>query len=135
MIGDQILQLVFLGSGTDEPGGGLSGGDAGWWGLVFALVSACLLAPVAEEVLYRGVLFRSCQNRLGVIPAAAVSSAVFAVLHFYDGYGLASVAVFGLACAFLYAGSGSLAAAIALHMLYNTSIKLPEWIVYHAPLG
>ena len=135
MIGDQILQLVFLGSGTDEPGGGLSGGDSGWWGLVFALVSACLLAPVAEEVLYRGVLFRSCRNRLGVIPAAAVSAAVFAVLHFYDGYGLASVAVFGLACAFLYSGSGSLAAAIALHMLYNTSIKLPEWIVYHAPLG
>ncbi len=135
MIIDQILRLAFLGTGTDEPGGGLSFGETGWWGLAFALVSACLLAPIAEEVLYRGVLFRSCWNRLGVISAAILSSGVFAVLHFYDGYGLASVAVFGLSCAFLYAGTGSLAAAIALHMLYNTSIKLPEWIVYHAPLG
>ena len=135
MILDQILRWAMDGASSNEPGGGLSAGDAGWWGLAFAGVSACLLAPVSEEILYRGVLFRSCRNRLGVVAAALVSSAVFATLHFYDGYGLASVAVFGFSCALLYAGTGSLTTVIALHMLYNTAIKIPEWIVYHAPLG
>jgi membrane protease YdiL (CAAX protease family) len=80
------------------------------------------------------VLFRTYWNGIGLLPAALLSSFVFAILHFYDGYGLASVGLFGLACALLYAGTGSLAAAIVLHMLYNTSIKIPEWIIYHAPL-
>ena len=135
MIFDQVLHWAMNGAGSNDPGGGLSLGDAGLWGLAFTLVSACLLAPVAEELLYRGVLFRSCRNRLGVIPAAVLSSAVFATLHFYDGYGLLSVGVFGFSCALLYSGAGSLSTVIALHMLYNTAIKIPEWIVYHAPLG
>lgn len=132
---DQVLRQATGNAGSSDPGGGLSPGDSGLWGLAFALVSACLLAPVAEEMLYRGVLFRSCRNRLGVIPAALLSSFVFALLHFYDGYGLASVGVFGFSCALLYSATGSLTSVIALHMLYNTAIKIPEWIVYHAPLG
>ena len=99
------------------------------------MISACLLAPLAEELLYRGVLFRSFWNRLGVLPAAILSSAIFAVLHFYDGYGLASVGIFGFSCALLYAATGSLGASIALHMLYNSAIKIPEWLIYHGPLG
>ena len=135
MIVDQVLRMVFGNSGSNEPGGGLSAGDAGLLGLAFVIISACVLAPLAEETLYRGVLFRSFWNRLGVFPAAILSSAIFAVLHFYDGYGLASVGIFGFTCALLYASTGSLTTVIAFHMLYNTAIKIPEWIVYHAPLG
>ncbi len=109
--------------------------EAGGWGLAFAVLSACLLAPLAEETLYRGVLFRSFWNRMGVLPAAIFSSAIFAMLHLYDGYGLASVGVFGFTCALLYVSTGSLTTVIALHVLYNSAIKIPEWIVYHAPLG
>jgi membrane protease YdiL (CAAX protease family) len=132
---DQIFRWSIGNSGMNEPGGGLSMGDSGWWGLAFALVSACLLAPLAEEILYRGVLFRSLWNRIGVIPGAVVSATVFAILHFYDGYGLLSVGFFGLTCALLYAGTGSLVTVVMLHVLYNGSIKIPDWIVYHAPLG
>lgn len=135
MIADQILRWSLAGNNSSIPGGGLSAGEAGLWGLAFAIVSACLLAPLAEELLYRGVLFRACWNRLGVMPAAILSSLVFAVLHFYDGYGLASVGVFGLSAALLYVATGSLGAAIALHLLYNSAIKIPEWLIYHGPLG
>ncbi len=135
MVIDQGLRIAFGANTSADPGGGLSMGDAGMWGLAFSVCSACVMAPVSEELLYRGILFRSCWNRLGVLPAAVLSSAVFAVLHFYDGYGLASVGAFGMACALLYAATGSLATTIALHMLYNASIKIPEWLIYHAPLG
>lgn len=135
MLVDLLLRAVIGGGDPTEPGGGLSAGEAGIWGLAFAVVSACLLAPLAEEILYRGVLFRSLSVRLGVLPAAILSSAVFAILHFYDGYGLASVGIFGFACALLYAATGSLTCCIALHFLYNSSIILPEWWFYHGILG
>jgi len=132
---DQILLATMGSAHSNEPGGGLSLADTGYWGLTFSLISACLLAPIAEEILYRGVLFRAFMNRIGVIPGALTSSALFAILHFYNGYGLMSVAVFGFSCALIYAGTVSLTTVIALHMLYNSAIKIPEWIIYHAPLG
>lgn len=134
MIADQVLRRTLL-DPTSDPTGGINLLDAGLSGLVFVLVSACLVAPVAEEVLYRGVLFRTLGNRYGVIAAAAISATVFGMLHFYNSYGFASVAVFGFFCATFYAATRSLMAAIVLHILYNASIKLPEWLVYHAPLG
>ncbi len=135
MILDPLLRWWLAPGGGRDPGGGLSLAEAGPWGLVFSLVAACLLAPFAEEILYRGVLFRSLRNRLGVLPGAVISSLIFALLHFYDGYGLVSVGIFGLSCALVYAATGSLMTAIVLHALYNFAIKMPEWIVYHAPLG
>jgi membrane protease YdiL (CAAX protease family) len=74
-------------------------------------------------------------NRIGVIPGALASTAIFAILHFYNGYGLVSVAIFGFGCALIYAGTATLSTVIVLHMLYNSAIKIPEWIIYHAPLG
>jgi membrane protease YdiL (CAAX protease family) len=135
MVVDVALRLLMGQAASNEPGGGLNASDQGLWGLAFMVISACLLAPVAEEILFRGVLFRAARNRIGVIPAALASSAIFAVQHIYDGYGLVSVGIFGFFCALLYAGTESLATVIVLHMLYNLSIKLPEWLVYHAPLG
>ncbi len=133
MVVDFLLNRLQGGGLSVEPGGGLSVGEVGLWGLAFAVISSCLLAPLAEETLYRGVLFRSFRNRLGLPAAALASSAIFALLHFYDGFGLLSVGIFGFSCALLYAGTGSLTTTIALHALYNGAIKIPEWIVYHAP--
>jgi membrane protease YdiL (CAAX protease family) len=131
---DQILRLV-LGSYTaDDPTGGLSDADSGIFGLVFMIVSACLVAPLVEEILYRGILYRSLANKTGVLAAALLSSVVFASLHFYDIYGLVSVATFGFVCALLYQSTGSLVNVVILHMLYNVSITIPEWTIYHAPL-
>ncbi len=127
------LNLV-LGTTDTEPGGGLSLADAGWSGLVFAIVSACLVAPVAEEILYRGVLFRSLANRTGILAAAALSAVIFSAVHFYDLHGFLSVAIFGFAAALLYAATGSLMPAILLHVIHNVLIKIPAWIFYHARL-
>jgi membrane protease YdiL (CAAX protease family) len=135
MIADQVLRHFMLGDEIpDDPAGGLSEMEEGPWGLVLALTSACLAAPAAEEILYRGVLFRSLANGLRVPAATLISAAVFAVVHFYNAYGLSSVGLLGVACALCFAASGRLVTAIFLHALYNFAIKVPEWIVYHAPL-
>lgn len=131
---DQPLRWALGRFTAEDPTGGLSYMESGISGLVFLIVSTCVVAPLAEEILYRGVLHRSLSNRMGVLAAAVISSVVFASLHFYDIYGLASVATFGFICALAYQSTGSLIDVIALHMLYNASITLPEWTIYHAPL-
>lgn len=134
LLADWGLRLIPGAAGDGEPGGGLSLAEAGVNGLIFSVVSACIVAPIAEEILYRGVLFRSLGNRLGILPSAILSSVIFASIHFYGLYGFASVAVFGFACAMLYAATGSLVSVIFLHSLYNLSIKIPEWWFYHAKI-
>ncbi|MFD2255540.1 CPBP family intramembrane glutamic endopeptidase [Luteolibacter algae] len=131
---DQPMRWALARFTTDDPTGGLSFADPGLFGLGFLLISACIIAPIAEEILYRGVLYRSLANKLGVLAAALVSSVIFSSLHFYDIYGLVSVATFGFVCALLYQSTGSLINVVALHMLYNASITLPEWTIYHAPM-
>jgi membrane protease YdiL (CAAX protease family) len=131
---DHLLDLVMGNPTAIEPAGGLSVTDAGVTGFLFVIVSACIVAPVTEEILYRGVLFRSLSNRMGITAAAFVSAIVFSSVHFYDLQGFISVAIFGFACALLYRSTGSLTTVIALHMLYNVSIKIPAWVFYHAPL-
>lgn len=122
--------------GSDHPraGEGLSLADAGINGLIFGIVSACLIAPLAEEVLYRGILFRALGNRMGVAAAAALSAIIFSAVHFYDLQGFLSVALFGFVAALLYAGTGSLVSVILLHAVHNVMIKVPSWVFYHAPL-
>lgn len=133
-LAEQILQRTLGEAMPPNPTGGLSPVEAGGWGLVMAIASACIAAPVAEEILYRGVLFRALANRLRLPAATLISATVFALVHFYNAYGLVSVGLFGAVCALSVAASGRLATAILLHALYNAAIKLPEWIIYHAPL-
>jgi len=129
------LRLTLDRSNAPDPLGGLSAVEDGPWGLVFGIVSACLAAPLAEEILYRGVLFRSLANRLRLPLAVAISSLVFALVHFYPLSSLLLVTAVGATCALSYAASGTLLTAVVLHALYNAAIKIPEWIVYHTPLS
>lgn len=129
------LRMTFERAMPPDPTGGLSISEAGPWGLVLGIASACLAAPVAEEIVYRGVLFRSLANRLRLPLAVLISSAVFAVVHFYALPSLGLIAAVGVVCALCYAASRTLLTAIVLHALYNASIKIPEWVVYHTALS
>jgi len=134
-----VLNVVDLGlisllgdSGELDPTGGLDAMEAGWAGLVYGLLTACVAAPLVEEIMYRGVLLRGLERRLRFSAAAAVVAVVFALAHHYGMLGLVSVAIFGFSAAVVYRATNSLKAAILLHALYNLSVTLPVWWVYHA---
>lgn len=136
-----ILQIIDFGFRNtlfrlpDPSLGTLSPAESGPWGLIFTITSACFIAPIAEEILYRGVLFRSLANHLRLPAAAAISAILFALVHFYPLPSLILVGAVGFTCALAYASSRSLLTAVALHALYNAAQKIPEWMVYHAPLA
>ena len=55
--------------------------DLGGWGLVSFAVFAVIAAPVLEEFVFRGLLFRSIADRKGFWLGAIVSAVVFGAFH------------------------------------------------------
>lgn len=100
--------------------------DALWMG-VTALV-AVILAPIVEEILYRGALQQAMRG-LGASRTLAlwIASALFALAHWgslVDGAeagALAMLMVLGLAFGWCYERTGSLWAPVAAHALFNAA--------------
>lgn len=94
-----------------------------WWVL---LLAAGVGAPVAEELLFRGVLFSGLRrSALGFSGAALVTTLFWTSLHAtYSPYGLALLVIIGLYLCWLRETSGSLWLPIAAHAAYNGLIVL-----------
>jgi uncharacterized protein len=94
--------------------------------LVIALV---LVAPVAEELFFRGVVFNAWVREYGMRAGMLGSAALFAVIHAnlesvdaLIGSVVSVVPIFGLGIvlALVYRGTRSLAASMAMHAGFNT---------------
>ncbi len=85
---------------------------------LFVLASV-ILAPLAEEVLFRGFLFAGFRQRFGWVKALLLSSAIFASFHLQL---VAFIPTFllGAVLAFTYQRSNSIWPGIILHFLVNT---------------
>lgn len=82
-----------------------------------------ILAPMAEELMFRGYLYAVLKRYLGITAAAILSGAMFAAMHM----NLASLpALFILAMCFTvaYEFTGSLLVTISMHALFNLSMLL-----------
>lgn len=96
--------------------------------LVLDLITGAVLAPVAEETLYRGLIFAGLAQRLPFAVAAGISALLFGVVH---GVGvLLPIFVLGFGLAWVYRRTGTLWAPITAHALVN-AISLA--ILFAAP--
>lgn len=78
-----------------------------------------LIAPVAEEVFFRGYAFRFIRQQAGFPAGLLVSSVLFAVIHF-NLSGFILYLVIGCALAFVYENTANLLAPIAGHITVNS---------------
>ena len=85
------------------------------------LFNTIVLAPVTEEVLFRGFLLPSwSRSWLGPIGAVAATSAIFAAMHIqYDICGMIAVGLAGCLYGWLRLRSGSLLPPILAHCVGN----------------
>ena len=94
------------------------------WALIIPLfLYGIVMAPIAEEILFRGVLFRWLRGHWGLYAALAVSSIAFALVHDSIASWL-PIAALGGVCAWLYHRSGQLLASITTHAFFNASTML-----------
>jgi len=94
-----------------------------WTLLIPLCFYGAVMAPIGEEVLFRGVLFRWLKGHWGFIGAVVASSIFFALIHDSIASWL-PVAALGGVCAWLYHRSGQLLASVALHSAFNSSMFL-----------
>ena len=87
-------------------------------GIALSFLSACVIAPVAEEVFFRGFVFTGLAGSTGWLWAAIISSALFAASHF-DAYAIVPLFVAGLLLCRVRRSGGSLWGAVAVHFAMN----------------
>lgn len=81
-------------------------------------IAVVLAAPVAEELFFRGLLFRGLRRRLDRWASALISAAIFAVFHVIPLL-MPLLFVVGLGLAWIYERRGSLLPAMAAHAAFN----------------
>ena len=86
--------------------------------IALAFLGGALVAPVVEEVLFRGMLYLPLRRALGVPWAAVIVGVLFALVHSYF-WGLPELFVLSLIFVALFERTGTLLAPIAAHAAYN----------------
>lgn len=92
---------------------------------ILLLLSAgltCVIAPICEELLFRGYIFPALSNWKGPWPAAVMTGLVFGAIHAGSApaVDLVPLAALGIAFCVLYRATGSLYPCIAAHSLNNS---------------
>ena len=88
--------------------------------VVVRLLVVCISGPVAEELLFRGILYRRLRDYMGTAWAAVFSAVIFGVAH-GDLYQGLYAGIFGLVLALIYEHYGTLWICIFAHVVNNLS--------------
>jgi uncharacterized protein len=95
--------------------------DAGAPAVLLLLIAAVVAAPIGEEIMFRGFLFRGwAASPLGIAATIMLTSAIWAGIHVqYDWYGVVQVFCLGLLFGWVRARSGSTLLTIMMHAVCN----------------
>jgi membrane protease YdiL (CAAX protease family) len=95
------------------------GGDFTVFQALALLLYGGFLVPIAEEMVFRGLLFRWIRQRLDFAAAAFISAAIFGAVHTRPVQ-IVITGLLGLLLAWLYEKSRTLVPAILMHQTYNS---------------
>jgi membrane protease YdiL (CAAX protease family) len=101
------------------------GGQSGTAGVLAACLVTCVVAPICEEFLFRGFMYRALRNWRGPVVSALLTGVMFGAVHVGSApaVDLVPLGMLGAILCGIYERSGSLFPCIALHAL-NNSIAL-----------
>jgi membrane protease YdiL (CAAX protease family) len=99
------------------------------------IISVVIMAPIAEELLFRGILFNTIKHAGYPLAGMFASAALFALVHGSMALML-PLFVMGFALAWVYEKSGSIIAPIVMHATFNainfTFLKMAPTLVENA---
>ena len=88
-------------------------------GIVLQVLATCVGAPLAEELLFRGLIHRRLRKILKVVPAMIISSLLFGIIH-GNIIQIIYATLIGLVAAYVYEKYKTLWAPIIFHAAANT---------------
>jgi uncharacterized protein len=92
-------------------------------GSVGTVLVVCLIGPVVEEMLFRGIMLRSFLNQYSRITAIVLSAAIFGAAHL-NVYQFFAGLCTGILLGWLYERTQSLWPCILFHVAYNSTLTL-----------
>lgn len=86
--------------------------------MIFLVIA--VMAPITEELMFRGYILDSIQRIHGEKVAILISSILFGLIHIFGGwYVVGSTFIGGLIYAWIRTKTGSLIPCIVSHMMWN----------------
>ena len=112
------------------------GADDDTAALVAVTIMATVVAPITEELFFRGFCFTALRRWLGLLPGAIATGVIFGAIHAggSDAEFLVPLGVFGVILCLLYWKTNSLLPPMVLHALNSSiavgvSLEWPAWAV------
>lgn len=97
--------------------------------LISSILNA-LIAPIAEEIIFRGYLLNRLSFKLGVKKAIIISSIVFGILHLQSVFG---ATIMGISLCILYLKTKSLIVPTIVHMVANILVVFKDTLLFISP--
>lgn len=100
--------------------------------LVLGLMAAAaiVVAPLCEEIVFRGYFYPVLKKFAGIWPAAICSSLVFAAAH-GNLTAFLPLLIFGGLLVFIYEKTGSIWAPMAVHLCFNSLTVIVQMLARH----
>ncbi len=101
-----------------------------FWGVLFTIG---VVAPVVEELIFRGVILEGLLIRYNAKTAVVISSIFFGIIHILP-HAVVNATLLGFFFAWLKFQTGSLRLCIIAHALYNSiPLILSQYVNLHIP--
>ena len=97
--------------------------------LISSILNA-LIAPIAEEIIFRGYLLNRLSFKLGVKKAIIISSIIFGILHLQSALG---ATIMGISMCILYIKTKSLIVPTIVHMVANIFVVFKDTLLFISP--
>ena len=100
-----------------------------WW----QILAAGIMAPVLEEIVFRGILFGNYRSSIGAWPAIILSSVIFGLMH-YNLVQFVYAFFLGVFFAYLMEKTGELWTCVLAHVVANmysllaTQFGITQWM-------
>ncbi len=89
------------------------------WGLIASFLSVGVMAPLCEELLFRGYLYHAVSEKFGVAGSVCITSLLFAVVH-GQWFQLLPLFAAGVCMNLFYVRTQSLIATVVMHSAWNS---------------
>lgn len=102
-----------------------------WFGVIMMVVNLLVIAPIAEEIALRGIVYTRVEKTTNAVTAIIISSILFGLMHFMAG-GIVLVigaVLMALVFGYIFYKFKSLWVCIIAHAVAN----LPDFILYNKP--
>ena len=97
----------------------MSGASPSW--LAVMVLTAAVIVPIGEELLFRGLAQSLLRRHFGPWPAVLVASAIFAAAHYTQPQAVPSLFVLAVVIGYNYERTGRLLTPILIHTLFNAA--------------